>query len=145
MGPRQRGGGNSQVAPLSKDGLEPLDVETAPATPERRRVIFLKFGIMAVLFVSALGCLALLYFNLPGLTGEARAELEASLPASFSELGRLRELTTLRKICAAVAVYRQQHPVALALLLSYFYLLYQSFPLFMFPFSGIVVGASLGR
>lgn len=71
-----------------------------------------------------------------GLTEEARAELESVFPTSFSDLGCLRDIKTLRKLCAAIGVYRQQHPVALALLLSYVYLLYQAFPLFMFPFSG---------
>ncbi|KAL8271709.1 hypothetical protein Esti_004365 [Eimeria stiedai] len=117
-----------------------------PAGPrqlERRRLIFFKFACMAVVFVCALGGLVALYLNLPGLDGDARAELEAVAPSSFYELSKLRDLRTLRKLCAAVGVYRQQHPIALALLLSYLYLLYQAFPLFMFPFSGLAMAVTV--
>ena len=89
--------------------------------------------LLLVLCVSILCCLP---DDAEGLTGEARANLEAVLPSSFSDVRRLRDIETLLKICDAVRVYKQQHPVALALLLSYLYLLYQAFPLFMFPLAG---------
>lgn len=111
--------------------------------PEKRRIIFLKFTLMAFLFISAVMGLIALYLYLPGLSGEGRTKLEAILPSSLSDLQRLRDLDTLRNLCAIVGGYKQQHPIALALLLSYLYLLYQAFPLFMFPFSGLAMAVTL--
>ncbi|CDJ41828.1 SNARE associated Golgi protein family domain-containing protein, putative [Eimeria tenella] len=137
-------GEEALVGHLPAQGLDgPREGARVDFAPERGRVIFIKFGFMALLFVCALWAMAILYLSLPGLTEEARAELESVFPTSFSDLGCLRDIKTLRKLCAAIGVYRQQHPVALALLLSYVYLLYQAFPLFMFPFSGLAMAVTL--
>ncbi|KAL8426099.1 hypothetical protein Efla_007150 [Eimeria flavescens] len=143
MSSRQRVTGAQPQGPPEGGAPDKALCEGPPQQLEKRRRIFFKFACMAAAFMGALIGLVALYRSLPGLDGEARAELEAVLPSSFSEVNKLREVQTLRKLCSAVGVYRQQHPVALALLLSYLYLLYQAFPLFMFPFSGLAMAVTV--
>lgn len=51
----------------SQGSLSPLEIsEGFESTPESRRTILLKFGVMALLFVGALGGLVMLYLHLPG-------------------------------------------------------------------------------
>lgn len=70
------------------------------------------------------------------LDEDAQREVFSLFPNSFRDLQRLKDPQVLRRLCAAVALYRQQHPFALAALLSAVYLLYQAFPLFTMPFTG---------
>lgn len=105
---------------------------------------------LSLMFLSFIGVLATYVFFMPELRVESRHKLRNLIPRSFSEF---RNLSTKEKVLIlydSLNLYKDEHGVVLLILLSLFYIFYQSFPLFLWWMTGtasiitILIGAMYG-
>ncbi|SCO93268.1 SNARE associated Golgi protein, putative [Plasmodium malariae] len=119
-----------------------LDVEKIKS--KEVKLHFLYYSVIFALFV----LIVLVYICLiPGFSIESKNNLRTLIPKSFKDIINLQNKEKVRILYDSLISYKNEHELVLLLLLSLLYILYQSFPIFLWWMAGtgcvitILIGA----
>ncbi|CRH01025.1 SNARE associated Golgi protein, putative [Plasmodium relictum] len=118
------------------------------STPKKRsRKVKLHLFYLSVIFVFFILVIAVYIYLMPGLNVESKNRLKILIPKSFKDLKNLSNKEKVKILYDSLVLYKSEHGFVLLILLSLFYIFYQSFPLFLWWMTGtasiitILIGA----
>ncbi|CDU15938.1 hypothetical protein YYC_00180 [Plasmodium yoelii 17X] len=100
------------------------------------------FYIILIFLIYILG-VVLYICVMPGLNVDSKNKLKVLIPKNFKDLTNILNVGKIKILYEALISYRNEHGVILLILLSLFYISYNSFPLFLWWMTGAGSGITI--
>ncbi|CAD2083801.1 SNARE associated Golgi protein, putative [Plasmodium vinckei brucechwatti] len=96
-------------------------------------LIFLTYILGVILYICAM----------PGMNEDSKKKLRVLTPKNFKDLKNILSVGKIKILYEALISYRNEHGIVLLILLSLFYISYNSFPLFLWWMTGAGSGITV--
>ncbi|SCM19150.1 SNARE associated Golgi protein, putative [Plasmodium chabaudi chabaudi] len=96
-------------------------------------LIFLTYILGVILYICVM----------PGMNEDSKKKLRVLAPKNFKDLKNILSVGKIKILYEALISYRNEHGIALLILLSLFYISYNSFPLFLWWMTGAGSGITI--
>lgn len=126
----------SPVALIEEKHEEKATSQETEKTKEHKKYLRRHMIFLSVMFLSFLAGIIVYISFMPGLRAESKLKLRSLIPRSFSEFRKMNIKEKVLILYDTLKLYKNEHGIVLLILLSIFYIFYQSFPLFLWWMTG---------
>ncbi|CRG93689.1 SNARE associated Golgi protein, putative [Plasmodium gallinaceum] len=132
---------------MKKEKKKFTKYESISISKKKNKKVKLHLFYLSVIFFFFILVIGLYIYLMPGLNVESKNRLKILIPKSFKDLKYLSNKEKVKILYDSLILYKNEHGFVLLILLSLFYIFYQSFPLFLWWITGtasiitILIGA----
>eukprot|EP01068_Selenidium_serpulae_P002285 Selendium_serpulae@DN2363_c0_g1_i1.p1 len=131
-------------SPSSRDGTPRNDTSRNDTHSTKKDLQdLMMFGSVFVLFIWSTYIFKVLWSKGPILSEEEKVILRGCLPSKLSDMNKIKDVTNIKSLFELFQKYQQTHSTFLLGFMSYCYLYFQAFPLFLWWCPGTGTAISL--